>query len=79
MKKIIKFFLVVIVLFGIIKVFGKPGNQKQSEETQPLQLQQKQHLQQLQNQNKKQKKKHQKMIQKKKRYLKHAQSINRLY
>ena len=32
MKKIIKFFLVVIVLFGIIKVFGKPGNQKQSEE-----------------------------------------------
>ena len=33
MKKIIKFFLVVIVLFGIIKVFGKPGNQKQSEET----------------------------------------------
>ena len=33
MKKIIKFFLVVIVLFGITKVFGKPGNQKQSEET----------------------------------------------
>ena len=33
MKKIIKFFLVVFVLFGITKVFGKPGNQKQSEET----------------------------------------------
>lgn len=32
MKKIIKFFLVVIVLFGITKVFGKHGNQKQSEE-----------------------------------------------
>ena len=32
MKKIIKFFLVVIVLLGITKVFGKPGNQKQSEE-----------------------------------------------
>ena len=33
MKKIIKFILVVIVLFGITKVFGKRVDQKQSEET----------------------------------------------
>ena len=33
MKKIIKFILVVIVLFGITKVFGKHDDQKQSEET----------------------------------------------
>lgn len=33
MKKIIKFILVVIVLFGITKVFGKHDDQKQGEET----------------------------------------------
>ena len=33
MKKIIKFFLVVFVLFGITKVFGKHDDQKQTEET----------------------------------------------
>ena len=33
MKKIIKFILVVIVLFGITKVFGKHDDQKQSEDT----------------------------------------------
>ena len=32
MKKIIKFILVVIVLFGITKVFGKHDDQKQSED-----------------------------------------------
>ena len=33
MKKIIKFFLVVFVLFGITKVIGKHDDQKQTEET----------------------------------------------
>ena len=35
MKKIIKFFLVVFVLFGITKAFGKHDDQKQTEENQP--------------------------------------------
>ena len=33
MKKIIKFFLVVFVLFGITKAFGKHDDQKQTEKT----------------------------------------------